>query len=369
MARGSLSSRRQSSAIVARRLRLRPFAEEGHGVGSASAGTGYSTSPWMRNSSRLVTSSVRLGQRDRSVESSGAASTTCSMLSRSRSISRSPMCSARPSLAPTVSDIAWSTSAGSRTAASPTQKTPALYSGTSVAAASMASRVFPEPPGPVSVTSLAPPWTLSSTAARSRCRPMKELAGRGRFVFEIVLSGGNRSSPSWKIATGSSMSFSRCSPSAMSATARRLLASQARRTRPARHGRRPQCERRDGRRVRRSPRRSEGSACCRPMRTRIGPSSSLVAPGGRGCVRRGRESEEEGVSLGVHLDPAWLAQTSRIRRGVGQRPGVLLGAEALQELRGAFHVREQEGERAGWQVARARFAIIRPNRARDSNRP
>jgi hypothetical protein len=31
-------------------------------------------------------------------------------------------------------------------------------------------------------------------------RPTNELAGRGRFVFEIVLSGGNRSSPSWNTA-------------------------------------------------------------------------------------------------------------------------------------------------------------------------
>ena len=31
----------------------------------------------------------------------------------------------------------------------------------------------------------------------SRSRPTKELAGRGRFVFEIVLSGGKLPSPSW----------------------------------------------------------------------------------------------------------------------------------------------------------------------------
>ena len=40
------------------------------------------------------------------------------------------------------------TNEGSRTAARPTQNTPALYSGRASAAASIASRVFPEPRGP-----------------------------------------------------------------------------------------------------------------------------------------------------------------------------------------------------------------------------
>ena len=50
----------------------------------------------------------------------------------------------RPRVWATVS----ATRAGSRRAASPTQNTPALYSGTSSAAASIASLVLPEPPGP-----------------------------------------------------------------------------------------------------------------------------------------------------------------------------------------------------------------------------
>ena len=45
---------------------------------------------------------------------------------------------------------------------------------------------------------------ISATiSATSRSRPTNELAGRGRFVFEIVFSGGKRSEPSWKIRTGS----------------------------------------------------------------------------------------------------------------------------------------------------------------------
>ena len=54
---------------------------------------------------------------------------------------------------------------------------------------------------------------MRASDLRSSCSlPTKELAGRGRFVFEIVLSGGKEPLPSWKIGTGSSMSFRRCSP-------------------------------------------------------------------------------------------------------------------------------------------------------------
>ncbi len=167
--------------------------------GSASGGTSYSTSPRTRRRSRLVTSKARLGQRSTSDASSGAASITCSKLSSSNSSSRSPTCSASPSVAPSVRAIASVTSAGSRSAARPTQKTPALYSGTRVDAASMARRVFPVPPGPVRVTSRAPPSIRESTASTSASLPTNELAGRGRFVFEIVFSGGKEPSPSWKI--------------------------------------------------------------------------------------------------------------------------------------------------------------------------
>ena len=56
---------------------------------------------------------------------------------------------------------------------------------------------------------------LDAARAPLRARPLcrrTELAGRGRFVFEIVLSGGKLPSPSWKMETASAMSFSRCSP-------------------------------------------------------------------------------------------------------------------------------------------------------------
>ena len=42
----------------------------------------------------------------------------------------------------------------------------------------------------------------------------------GRFVFAIVLSGGNAPSPSWYRETGSAMSLSRCEPRAVSDVSR-----------------------------------------------------------------------------------------------------------------------------------------------------
>ncbi len=162
----------------------------------ASGGTWYSTSPCTRRSSRLVQSRLRFGQARRRPESSGAAPITCSKLSRRRSSSRSSIWSSSPSRAPSVCAIVSSTNEASRSDPSPTQKTPALYEGTRLVAASTASRVLPEPPGPVSVSRRVPPWSSRTISWSSRSLPTKELAGRGRFVFEIVLSGGNAFSPS-----------------------------------------------------------------------------------------------------------------------------------------------------------------------------
>jgi hypothetical protein len=125
------------------------------------------------------------------------------------------MCSARPSFAPSICPIVAVTTAGSRSGASPTQKTPALKSGTSSEATSSARRVLPDPPAPESVRRREPFRTRPSSSFFSRSLPTKEEAGRGRFVFEIVFSGGKRSLPSWKSATGSAKSFTLCSPSSV----------------------------------------------------------------------------------------------------------------------------------------------------------
>jgi hypothetical protein len=66
--------------------------------------------------------------------------------------------------------------------------------------------------GPVSVSRRAPSRRSEETSSTSFSLPTKELAGRGRFVLEIVLSGGKDSDPSWKIQTGCAKSLSRCSP-------------------------------------------------------------------------------------------------------------------------------------------------------------
>ena len=102
-----------------------------------------------------------------------------------------------PPWAPIARPIVSATSAESRTGARPTQKTPALNSATNSPAASIARRVFPEPPGPVSVSRRAPLRSRASTSSTSRPLPTNEFAARGRFVFEIVLSGGKLPSPNW----------------------------------------------------------------------------------------------------------------------------------------------------------------------------
>ncbi len=211
-ASGMSSSRRQSSPIAS--FEGRPERRQNRSTASdpSSGSTSYSTSPCTRRSSREVTTNRRLGHDSTRPPRSGAASITCSMLSISRSISRSPMWLATSCPAPRTWPTVGTTSAGSRREASPTQKTPALNSPTSSAVDSIANLVFPDPPGPVRVTSRAPARTRATTSATSRSRPTKLDAGRGRFVFEIVFSGGNDSPPSWKIHTGSSKSLTRCSP-------------------------------------------------------------------------------------------------------------------------------------------------------------
>ena len=73
--------------------------------------------------------------------------------------------------------------------------------------------------------------------------------------------------------------------------------------------------------------------------------------GDRECGPRGRKGKEEGVSLGVDLDPtlggADIADHSAM---LGQSRGVALRAELVQQLRRTFDVGEEEGDRAGWKV-------------------
>ena len=104
-----------------------------------------------------------------------------------------------------------STSAESRSGASGTQKTPFGNRSSWPAASSIEKRVFPVPPGPVTVNRRVEPKS-SPASASSASRPRNDEAGTGRFVFEIVFSGGNSPSPSWNSRTGSAKSFNRWSP-------------------------------------------------------------------------------------------------------------------------------------------------------------
>ena len=125
-ASGSESSRAQSSRISSDAPILARSQKRATASGSVSGGTASSTSPCTRRSSRLVTTIDRLGQAETRAEIWGAAATTCSKLSMTTSSSRSPMWSTRSLLAPSARAIVPLTSAGSRTVARSTQKTPAL---------------------------------------------------------------------------------------------------------------------------------------------------------------------------------------------------------------------------------------------------
>ena len=171
----------------------------------ASVASGSSCSPAIRSGSRVVTRARRRGAAASSPATRGAASSTCSKLSRTRRSCRSA--SSRPSVSASGSLVS-SRTASTRaidditcswrlSGARSTKKTPLPNSGTSPAAISIASRVFPEPPGPVSVTRRSSPRSLPVTSATSSSRPISGDGGVGRFELLRLRSGGNSASPSW----------------------------------------------------------------------------------------------------------------------------------------------------------------------------
>ena len=109
------------------------------------------------------------------------------------------MCSARPSFAPEGLGDRLRDERGVAERGEPDPEDACLVLGDERGGGLEREPGLPEPPGPVSVRRRAPPSIRARTSSSSRSRPTKELAGRGRFVFEIVLSGGKLSSPSWKI--------------------------------------------------------------------------------------------------------------------------------------------------------------------------
>src|SRR6202042_2160087 len=80
---------------------------------------------------------------------------------------------------PITDSTAWGTSSASPTGASGTNQTPSGIWSASRAAASMARRVFPVPPGPVRMTSRPSPSNLL-TRFSSSSRPTKLVSWAGR---------------------------------------------------------------------------------------------------------------------------------------------------------------------------------------------
>ena len=162
------------------------------GSGTRRGATGNSCSPEMRSGARLVItirSSIVSPSRPATID---PASGSCSKLSRTRRTLRSrrkpARCSnkgmSRESCSPSCWAIDDGTSAASRIAASATKCTPSGNSSTTMVANSIASRVLPLPPGPVSVSSRLPASNRRSSVS-SCSRPTKLVSGRCRVCRTV----------------------------------------------------------------------------------------------------------------------------------------------------------------------------------------
>lgn len=212
MASGSPSSRRQISSTAAGSSAARkpgrtdaPRSANNWCAGAGRSGSsGRTTSPGTPSGSRLVAITVSPGQcRTSSSANSAAAATTCSQLSRTSSRLRcaqwstiraagSPCSPAvRASMAgektvvsrrPSADSTAPGTASGASSGASSATHTPSGWSPASAAASSSESRVFPDPPGPVSVISRCPRTATSARReASSASRPTNESSRARRF--------------------------------------------------------------------------------------------------------------------------------------------------------------------------------------------
>ena len=218
IARGSPSSRRQIEAMATAlvsvswksglmaRARWRKSATAAYSAsvshasicsrfGSARGGTWNSYSPCTCKTARLVTSIFNCGQRLSNSTNCGAACTSRSKLSSTSSSCLSPraICSRSSgehcsvSFSPNDWMMVGMTSAESRSAASETNTTPFLKSAPSSAATRRASRVFPIPPAPVSVTRRTSGLCRCAlTHAASSSRPTSGVSGSGRVSSRKV---------------------------------------------------------------------------------------------------------------------------------------------------------------------------------------
>ena len=157
------------------------------GGGRVSGGTGQVASPPTLSLLWLVARIRSAGHcRSRPVTRPAAASSTCSQLSTISSASLVRSCAAivsasgRPgsSRTPSAEAAAAATRSGRATGASSTSHTPPGYRPDACCPALRASRVLPDPPGPVSVSRRDSP-SSSSIVASSDSRPMNDVVSAG----------------------------------------------------------------------------------------------------------------------------------------------------------------------------------------------
>ncbi len=154
---------------------------------NASGPTPYSRSPRTRSGARLVIRTRSAATDARRSATSGAASRTCSKLSSSSSVgvpsqaarARLGKSSAVASSTPSASATAGATDAAFRIAPRPTNSTRPPHSAVTRASSS-ARRVFPAPPGPVSVMRrVVESASQSRSVCRSASRPRRAVRGKG----------------------------------------------------------------------------------------------------------------------------------------------------------------------------------------------
>ena len=185
-------------------------------------------SPPIRSRIRLV-ASTETEVAPSSALSAGAASTTCSTLSRTSSMRRSPSAittfsasgGSPVSLIPSACAIAGITWSGSSTGARSTNAMPSGNAASTARAAATASRLFPMPPGPVIVTSrCSSSMSIRVTASSSSSRPSSRVSGDGSPITSVEVTGAaasGRSAPRGPAA--SNRSARRVARSAVSSSA------------------------------------------------------------------------------------------------------------------------------------------------------
>ena len=213
--------------------------------GRASGSTAHSASPVMPSGSLLV---ARMRSRWHSPSTrcanTAADSITCSQLSRISSASRSRIAAmsrsvgsafgaspSRASRRPSALSVDCATSPSAPMAARSTSQAPSGRSPSSVRAVSVASLVFPEPPGPIRVVSRRVAMS-SRTAATSASLPTKAVSSARRLVFRV--SSRRPSSPRSSATCNAASSGEGSTPSASARASRaRWYTSSASLSRPA----------------------------------------------------------------------------------------------------------------------------------------